>query len=60
VIIAVGFAGGAALASGPLGVVLLWIAVVVGWAWLLVASLRAYQAVPHPDAHRRVQSAVES
>lgn len=54
VVIVVGFAGGAALAAGPAGVALLWIAVVAGWAWLLYASIRTYRTVPHPDAHRRV------
>jgi hypothetical protein len=33
----------------PAGVALLWLAVVAGWAWLLVASVRAYRTVPHPD-----------
>ncbi len=52
-VILIGFVGGAALATTPIGVVSLWVAVVAGWAWLLVASLRIYGHVPHPDAHRR-------
>lgn len=53
-VIVVGFAGGAALSAGVAGVVLLWLAVVAGWAWLLVASVCVYRTVPHPDAHRRI------
>jgi hypothetical protein len=49
--ILVGFLGGAAL--GPAGMGGLWLAVVVGFAWLLLASLRLYRAVPHPDVARR-------
>jgi len=48
-----GFVGGAALATSSIGVGLLWLAVVAGWGWLLVASVHAYRTVPHPDAHRR-------
>lgn len=47
-----GFAGGAVLATSSVGVGLLWLAVVAGWGWLLVASVHAYRTVPHPDAHR--------
>ncbi len=53
-VILIGFAGGAALSTTGAGVALLWLAVVAGWAWLLVASLRAYHIVPHPEAHRRI------
>jgi len=53
-VIIAGFAGGAALSTTGAGVALLWLAVVAGWAWLLVASISAYRTVPHPDAHRRV------
>lgn len=52
-----GFAGGAVLATSSIGVGLLWLAVVAGWGWLLVASVHAYRTVPHPDAHRRASSA---
>lgn len=43
-----GFAGGAALATMPIGVALLWIAVVASLAWLLTASIWIYRIVPHP------------
>lgn len=49
-VVLAGFLGGAALSSGPAGVGLLWLAVVTGFAWLLVTSLRAYRAAPHPEA----------
>ncbi|MCF4122969.1 DUF998 domain-containing protein [Antribacter sp. KLBMP9083] len=49
-VVLVGFLGGVVL--GPSGMVLLWLAVVAGFAWLLVASLRVYRAVPHPDGVR--------
>lgn len=51
--IVVGFGVGAALATMPAGVALLWIAVVVSFAWLLTASLWMYRVVPHPDAAKR-------
>jgi hypothetical protein len=47
------FLGGAAMATQPIGVALLWLAVVAGWAWLAGASIATYRTVPHPDAHRR-------
>jgi len=50
VAIVVCFAAGAAFATMPAGVALLWAAVVVGFAWLLTASLWVYRVVPHPDA----------
>lgn len=53
IVVAVGFVAGAAFSAGTLGVVLLWVAVVAGWAWLAVTSLALYGTVPHPDAHRR-------
>ncbi|HLS40120.1 MAG TPA: DUF998 domain-containing protein [Ornithinicoccus sp.] len=49
----VGFLAGAALATSGTGVLALWLAVVVGLAWLLGASVHAYRTVPHPDLHRR-------
>jgi hypothetical protein len=52
-VVILGFLGGAALSPGGAGVGLLWVAVVVGWAWLAVASVRAYAVVPHPELHRR-------
>ena len=53
VVVIVGFLGGAALSSGSAGIALLWVAVVAGWAWLAVASVRAYRVVPHPELARR-------
>jgi len=52
-VVVVGFVGGAALSTSPVGVLALWVAVVAGFAWLFLASLRLYAVVPHPDAHRR-------
>lgn len=49
VVIIVGFAGGPALGSEAVAVAALWLVVVVGFAWLLMASLRAYRIAPHPD-----------
>ena len=48
-VVVLAFIGGAALSVVPAGVALLWLAVVAGWAWLLVVSVRAYRTVPHPD-----------
>jgi len=53
VVIAAGFAGGAALAQSTAGVALLWLAVLVTWGWLAAISITAYRAVPHPDLDRR-------
>ena len=53
VLVIVGFAVGGALSRVPVGVLLLWIAVVVGFAWLLIASVGTYSTVPHPDVARR-------
>lgn len=52
-VILIGFLSGAALSANVIGVVLLWVAVVAGWAWLAAASVYAYRTVPHPDAWRR-------
>lgn len=52
--ILVGFLGGAALATSTFGVFLLWVAVVAGWVWLTVTSLKMYRVVPHPDLDMRV------
>lgn len=51
--ILVGFMGGAALATQPAGIALLWAAVVIGWAWLAVISVNLYRRAPHPDLARR-------
>jgi hypothetical protein len=53
VVVALGFLGGAVLATQPVGVASLWIAVVTGWVWLGAASIHLYGLVPHPDLHRR-------
>jgi len=55
-VVILGFLGGAALSPGGAGVALLWVAVVVGWAWLATASIAAYRIVPHPELHRRTVS----
>jgi hypothetical membrane protein len=47
-IVVLGFVGGAALAMSPIGIVLLWLAVLAGWAWLALASARVYRWSPHP------------
>lgn len=52
-VVVLGFVGGAALSPGGAGIALLWIAVVVGWVWVAVASVQAYRVVPHPELHRR-------
>lgn len=53
VLIVAGFVGGAALATNPAGVALLWLAVVAGWLWLALACARIYRWVPHPDTGER-------
>lgn len=53
IVIILGFVGGGALSASPIGVLLLWISVVAGLAWLFGASLLAYRSVPHPDVARR-------
>ncbi|WP_235008200.1 DUF998 domain-containing protein [Microbacterium timonense] len=54
VLVLLGFFGGAAFATIPLGVLLLWIAVLAGWLWLALASIHVYAWSPHPV---RVQQA---
>ena len=53
IIIIGAFIAGGALSSSTIGVLLLWIAVVAGWAWLAYTCLAAYRAVPHPLYSRR-------
>lgn len=53
IVILIGFLGGAALASFPIGVGLLWLAVVACYAWLAATSIYLWRSVPHPDADRR-------
>lgn len=52
-VIVVGFVAGAALSAGSAGVGLLWVAVVIMFAWLLTASVWVYRVVPHPDLVQR-------
>ncbi len=52
-LVAAGFVVGAATATTPVGVPLLWMAVIAGWSYLAVASVALYRTVPHPDLHRR-------
>jgi hypothetical protein len=58
-VVVVAFMAGAALATQPIGIALLWLAVVAGWVWLAAASVCAYRTVPHPDAHRREATDVD-
>lgn len=53
VVVVVAFLAGVALSASPIGVGLLWLAVVAGFAWLLVSCLWVYRIVPHPDLSRR-------
>ncbi len=55
-LVLVGFVVGAATATTTAGVAIFWVAVVVGWAWLAVASVAVYRTVPHPDADRRSEA----
>jgi hypothetical membrane protein len=48
ILVIAGFVGGAALSKAPIGVLLLWIAVLAGWAWLALACARIYRWTPHP------------
>lgn len=48
VLVLAGFIGGAALAQNAIGILLLWLAVLAGWAWLALASAHLYTVVPHP------------
>lgn len=52
-VIVVAFLGGAALATQPAGVLLLWVAVAAGWLWLALASAHVYAWSPHPDGPQR-------
>jgi hypothetical protein len=53
IVVIAGFVAGGALSQQSAGVILLWISVVAGFAWLLIASVQTYRAVPHPDIARR-------
>lgn len=52
-LVVIGFFGGAALATVPVGVLLLWIAVVAGLLWLALASAHVYAWSPHPVIAQR-------
>lgn len=54
ILIVAAFVAGGALATSPIGVGLIWIAVLATWAWLAVVSIVAYRAVPHPVIAQRV------
>jgi hypothetical protein len=49
VVVFVGFFGGTALASSIGGVGGIWVAVVVGWAWLAIVSRYYYRVSPEPS-----------
>ncbi|WP_345542972.1 DUF998 domain-containing protein [Microbacterium jejuense] len=56
VIVLVGFFGGAAFATIPLGVLLLWISVLAGLLWLALASSHVYAWSPHPVRAQQAHS----
>lgn len=56
-VVLVGFLAGAALAQLAVGTLLLWLAVLAGFAWLALASARLYAHVPHPLYARRSAAA---
>ncbi|WP_219732040.1 DUF998 domain-containing protein [Glaciihabitans sp. INWT7] len=47
-LVILGFVGGAALSSQPIGVLLLWVAVLAQFLWLGIASAHIYARSPHP------------
>lgn len=53
-VVIIGFLAGGALATSVAGVAALWSAVLAGLGWLVIASVRAYRTVPHPDVDRRL------
>ncbi len=53
VAILLGFFGGAALGGGYASIAGIWLAVVIGWAWLGVLSLRLYRTSPDPNCAER-------
>lgn len=48
-VVGAAFFGGVPLSGGPVGIMLIWLSVVVGWAWLAAASLHLYRGSPVPD-----------
>ncbi|ACQ80561.1 conserved hypothetical protein [Beutenbergia cavernae DSM 12333] len=58
IVVLVAFVAGAAFGGTALGIALLWLAVLTGWAWLLAVCVTCYRrVVPHPDAARRARGA---
>lgn len=53
VAVIVAFLAGGALSALPGGVALIWITVLVTWAWLAMVSIAAYRAIPHPVIAQR-------
>jgi hypothetical protein len=47
-VVVLGFSCGAALATSPVGITLLWLAVLAQFAWLALASAQIYRWSPHP------------
>ncbi|HEY3408237.1 MAG TPA: DUF998 domain-containing protein [Propionicimonas sp.] len=47
-VVILGFVCGAALASSPVGITLLWLAVLAQFAWLALACAQVYRWSPHP------------
>jgi hypothetical membrane protein len=54
-VILIGFFGGAALATSPVGIALLWLAVLTQFGWLALASAQIYAWSPHPLGSRSGQ-----
>lgn len=48
-VVAIGFFGGVAISSLPSGILGIWVAVVVGWAWLAIFSRHLYRVSPDPN-----------
>ena len=57
VLVLVGFVGGAALSMSPIGVALLWVAVLAQLLWLALACAQIYAWSPHPVLSRRTSPA---
>ena len=48
-VVGAAFFGGVPLSGGSVGIMLIWLSVVVGWAWLAATSLHLYRGSPLPD-----------
>ncbi|HVX44046.1 MAG TPA: DUF998 domain-containing protein [Mycobacteriales bacterium] len=57
-VIILAFVSGGALSNHSSGVALIWVTVVLTWAWLAAIAINAYRAVPDPAAPVRPKSAV--